>query len=87
MNEFIRRIRRWSKRSKLLAICDDNIEKWLESLGILERVKCGEINCFICKGDIDINNIQFISQFEGEIILICDKPDCIYSFTEEYKKE
>ena len=87
MNEFMRKIRRWSRRSKILAICDDNIEKWLASLGILDRVKGGKIKCFVCKGDIDINNVQFVSRVKGEIVLVCDKPECIYHFTEEYKKE
>jgi hypothetical protein len=87
VNRFMRKIERWSKRSKLLAICDEDIEKWLTSLGILDRVKDGKIQCFICKGDININSIQIVSRVKGEIVLVCDKPECIYHFTKEHEKE
>jgi len=82
MERVIRKIRRWSKRSKLLAISDRDLEKWLASLGILDRVRTGGEQCFICGERVDINNIQMVSQIEGEIVLVCDKPGCIYHFAE-----
>jgi hypothetical protein len=87
VNGFMRKIRRWSKRSKLLAVCDEDIEGWLASLGILDRVKDGKMQCFICKGEINISNIQIVSRVKGEIVLVCDKAECICNFTKEYKKE
>ena len=87
MNRVIRKIRRWSKRSKVLAVSDDDLEKWFASLGIIDRVKNGEIQCFVCKGNIDINNIQMVGRIEGEIVIICDKPECIYHFNQDYGKE
>lgn len=86
MNRVMRKIRRWSKRSSLLAVSDDDLEKWFASLGILDRVKGGEVQCFVCKGNIDIDRIQMVSQVEGEIVIICDKPECMYHFTQEYGK-
>jgi len=86
MNRVMRKIKRWSKRSKLLAVNDDGLEKWLDSLGILHRVKGGEAHCFVCKEKIDIDRIQMVSQVEGEIVIICDKPECMYHFTQEYGK-
>lgn len=86
MNRLMRKVRRWSKRSKLLAIDDDGLEKWLGSLGILDRMKGREVQCFVCKEDIDIDKIQMVSRVEGEIVLICDKPECMYNFTQGYRK-
>jgi len=86
MNRVVRKIRRWSKRSKLLAIDDDGLEKWFGSLGILDRVKGGEVQCFVCKGKIDIDRIQMVSRVESEIVIICDKPECMYNFTQDYGK-
>lgn len=86
MNRVLRKIRRWSKRSKLLAVDDNVLEKWFDSLGILDRVKGGEVQCFVCKGNIDIDRIQMVSRVEGEIVIICDKPECMYHFTQDYGK-
>ena len=86
MNRLMRKVRRWSKRSKLLAIDDDGLEKWLDSLGILDRVKGRDVQCFVCKGVIDIDSIQMVSRVEGEIVIICNKPECIYNFTQDYRK-
>ena len=87
MNRVLRKIRRWSKRSKLLAIDDNGLEKWFDSLGILDRVKGGEVQCFVCKGNIDIDNVQIVSRVKDEIVLVCDKPECLYNFNKEYKRE
>ena len=76
----IRKVRRWSKRSKILAIGDHDLEKWLASLGIIDKVKSGEEQCFVCKERVDINSIQMVSQIGGKIVLVCDKPECIYHF-------
>ena len=86
MNGVMRKIRRWSKRSKLLAVNDDGLEKWFDSLGILDKVKGGEEQCFVCKEKIDIDKIQIVSRVEGEIVIICDNPECIYNFTKDYGK-
>jgi hypothetical protein len=84
---FRNKIKRWSKRSVLLAIGDEDIENWLASLGVLDKVKDGKMQCYICKGDININNIQIVSRSKNEIVLVCDKPECIYHLTQEHEKE
>lgn len=80
LHKIIRKVRRWTSRSKLLAISDHNLAAWLASLGILDRVENGEERCFICKEQIGINSIEIVTRIDGEIRLICDKPECVYHF-------
>jgi uncharacterized protein with PIN domain len=86
MNKLMRKIRRWSKRSKILAVSDDGLEKLLTSLGILDRLKRGEMRCFVCKRNISADSIQMVSRVKGEIVVVCDKPECVYSFAQEQGK-
>ena len=87
MNMLIRKIRRWSKRSKVLAVSDDSLEEWFASLGILDRVKAGNAKCAICGGKVDIASVQIIAQLEGEVTFVCDKPRCMYQFTQEHGRD
>jgi len=84
MNRVMRKIRRWSKRSKLLAVNDDNLEKWFDSLGILDKLKGEQGQCFVCKEKINIDRIQMVSRVKGDIVIVCDKPECMYNFTQDY---
>ena len=86
MNRFIEKIRRWTKRSELLAVSDDDLEKWLSSLRILNKVKRGKVHCFVCKESIDIGNLQMVSRVGGKLVFVCDKPECTYQFTRAHRK-
>ena len=86
MNRLMRNIRRWSKRSTLLAINDNSLESWFDSLGILDRVKCGEMECCVCTEKTSIDHIQMVSRIKGEIVIICDKPECVNNFKQAYAK-
>jgi len=81
LQKTIRKVKRWAKRSNLVAISDHNLAEWLASLGILDKVENGEERCLICKEKVGISSIEIVTRMEGEIRLVCDKPECVYHFT------
>lgn len=65
------------KREKIKAVYDDDLESLLKSLNILEKVNDGEYKCTICDCTITLLNIGIIKKEKGDIIILCNKVNCI----------
>jgi len=80
MKQLIRKVRRWSKRKELLAVADDHLDEWLDTIGLLSPINHGEVTCHVCKVPIDKENLHMVSRLQGELIVICDNLDCTRHF-------
>lgn len=65
------------KKSKVKAVHDDDLPLLLESLGILEKVQKGEVNCVYCGNTVNLDNLEAIFLKNKEIKFVCSKPICI----------
>lgn len=65
------------KKSKMKAVHDEDLPQLLNSLGILEKVQKGEVNCVYCGDTINLDNLEAIFLKNKEIRFICSKPICI----------
>lgn len=65
------------KKSKVKAVYDDDLPLLLESLGILEKVRQGEVNCVYCGNTVNLDNLEAIFLKNKEIKFVCSKPICI----------
>lgn len=59
------------------AVHDDDLEKFLLGLNLLDKIKAGYVKCSICKEVITLNNIYTVYPDSGDIKVSCDKPQCI----------
>ncbi|HNW97992.1 MAG TPA: hypothetical protein PKK00_06240 [Bacteroidales bacterium] len=64
-------------KENLNVIHDDNLETLLHNLGLLDKIKNGEIKCKFCSDKITIENINGIFPQGGDIKISCDKPKCV----------
>lgn len=64
-------------KNKVKAVHDDDMEKLLDKLGILERVKNKELKCKFCNEVIEIPHIHSLFPESGSIKVVCNGTDCI----------
>jgi hypothetical protein len=64
-------------RQKIKAVHDDDLEQFLASLGILEKLKEGRLYCSLCRTQITMENIGVIQPKDNEINLICNRISCL----------
>jgi len=59
------------------AIYHKDVANFFESIGLLETLQRGEIQCSICGEQITINNLRAIANKSGEYLFCCEKELCI----------
>ena len=69
------------------AIHEDDLEKYLEKLGLLTKINKGEINCYFCKEKIEIKNLDCVFAYENDIKFCCDKISCYVKLSEITNKD
>jgi len=71
---------------KIHAIHDDDLEKFLDSLGLLRALNKGQLNCKFCRDVITKETVQSIFPDSGNISLVCNKLQCIHAYFEYQDK-
>jgi len=61
----------------ITAVHERELERALKRLGLLKKVKRGEMKCPFCGRILTIDTIGAIAPLDG-VKLICDNPKCIY---------
>lgn len=61
---------------RIKAVHPEDIEKYLEGLGILQDVKLGKFTCGGCGKSITLDNIMCIYPEDEKIQFCCDDPKC-----------
>lgn len=64
-------------KGRVSAVHEDDLNEYLEKLGILRRLERGEMNCFECKDTLSLESISAIFPDSGSIKGVCNKPDCL----------
>ena len=75
-----------NKPEKIHAIHDDDLENFLNSLGLLNSINNGDLKCKFCNEIITLNSLHSIFPDSGELKLVCNKNQCIQEFLEYWKK-
>jgi hypothetical protein len=64
-------------KENVSVIHDDDLDAFLDSIGILNKFKRGELKCKFCRTPISYENFHSIFPQSGDIKLVCDNVDCI----------
>ena len=64
------------KVDKIKAVHSDDLEQYLESLGLLSSIKEGRFLCSICGKIITLENILCIYPENQEVKFCCDSSEC-----------
>jgi hypothetical protein len=61
----------------LRAVHDDDLEAFLEALGIASDVRAGRMDCAFCKDTVTLANLHAVFPDGGDVKVVCDRPDCV----------
>ncbi len=75
------------QKAAINAIHKQDLDEYLVSLGIKDRLESGAMSCGVCGDRVDKNNIGTIYPFENEIKVSCDKPSCHFKVLEIVKEK
>ena len=64
------------EKMTLRAVYEKDVEKLLESLGMLNEVKNGQLHCFLCNETVTLENFGGIIRKNGGLKIFCDKIEC-----------
>jgi len=76
-----------SKYHEISAVHEENLKELLESLGLLEDVESGQINCKFCGKKITLENLQCIYPKNHEIVFCCDDIKCFEQALKDSRSE
>lgn len=65
---------------KVKFVHDLDLQKYLKSLGIYEKVLGGKFKCKFCGKTITIENFQILNLEEGAYHLVCSNINCVKQF-------
>lgn len=63
-------------RFSLSAIHENELDDFLQHLGLLDEIKAGKVFCNFCEKKITLENLQCVYPLEGEIVFCCDDIRC-----------
>lgn len=69
--------KRWLQKEKVKAVHDDDLERFLSSIGVLDQIKSGIHHCVICNIQITIQNLGAVYPKNNQIKFVCDRPPCL----------
>lgn len=64
-------------KEEVSVVHDDDLENFLNSLGVFQKFQQGKIKCKFCKTPITFENLHSIFPQSGVIKIVCDNLDCI----------
>jgi hypothetical protein len=70
-------MRHTTPKTKLKAVHDEDLENFIDRLGILKKFKSGEIKCKFCEAPITFENLHSLFPQSGAIKFVCDSSDCV----------
>lgn len=74
-----------SKPAIIHAIHDYDLEKFLDSIGLLNSIKAKKLRCKFCDSYITLESLYSVFPESGNISLVCSEDGCIQKFL-DYKR-
>ena len=74
-------------RETIHAIHDQDIEGYLESLGILKKLRRGRILCKFCRDPVTLETLHSLFPQSGDVKVVCEKPSCVLQLTDYLRSE
>lgn len=71
---------------KIKGVYEKDLDKFLDSLGLLDKINRGEILCHFCRNHINKENFGGIIRLKGVLQVFCDDIDCYLKMIEEKRK-
>ncbi|WP_163538332.1 hypothetical protein [Gracilibacillus sp. YIM 98692] len=74
------------KTAEINAVYSEELEEFLDSLGVLEEIKNGEKKCYFCNSIVDVSDIQTVFPMDDDVQICCNKSKCNDAFNRKVEK-
>jgi hypothetical protein len=64
-------------KSTLRAVHDDDLETYLQSLGLLSDVRAARLKCKFCRQPVTLATLHALLPESGTIHVVCANADCV----------
>ena len=64
-------------KSQIKAVYDDDLIKYLKSIGLYEKIMAKQIRCIYCGNYITIANLEIIVPGTNKVKIVCNNKNCI----------
>lgn len=71
------------KTAELNAVYAEEIEEFLNSLGVLSEIKQGNKLCFYCQKPVEITDIVSIFPADNDVQVCCSSLQCYHQLLQE----
>jgi hypothetical protein len=68
-------------KEKVNVVHDQDLEAFLDKIGVLQDYLSGEKKCKFCKIVMTLDNLHSVFPQSGDVKFVCDKPECIRELT------
>jgi len=65
------------QKETMHAVHEDDLEAYLDSLGILGKMNRGQILCKFCHEPVSKDTLHSLFPESGDIKVVCDTPSCV----------
>lgn len=69
-------------KEKVQVVHDNDIERFLEGLGLLSKFNLGKLKCKFCSDTVTLVNLHSLFPQAGDIKFVCDKQECILAVSD-----
>ncbi|MBC8180210.1 hypothetical protein H8E88_03715 [candidate division KSB1 bacterium] len=77
---FFKRIKNKISKTKIFAVYENDMEKLLTDMSLLDKINSKSLSCKNCGKIINVNNIGGILSINKNIEIICDRSICLSNF-------
>lgn len=67
-------------KEDIKAVHDDDLERFLSSIGLLHDVRAGKVRCKFCRESLDLESIQTVFPESGSVSIVCNRQRCANDF-------
>lgn len=73
------------KTAEINAIYSEDMEDFLDSLGVLEEINRGKKACYFCGKPLKLTDVQTVFPLDNDVQVCCNSLKCNDVFTREVK--
>jgi RNA polymerase-binding transcription factor DksA len=72
------------KDKTLNAVYEEELPRFLKSIGQWDKIESGEVFCCICHEPISLEKLQLVIPLaDNQFKFVCSRPDCVEQYYEQ----
>lgn len=74
------------QKERINAVHDDDLERFLDSIGVLHDIRSGNVRCKFCSDQVNLDNLSTVFPDSGSVSFVCNEQECLRKFMVYYNE-